>query len=56
MNSGLKVEAVIIDADFAIKIGRIDKFRLIEQVLPLLADLIFIHRHVYENEILILTR
>ncbi|GFZ88606.1 hypothetical protein GCM10010978_30190 [Compostibacillus humi] len=43
----------ILDADFAIKLGRIKKYKVIEEILPLYIQKIFIHEYVYSNEILI---
>ena len=41
------------DADFAIKIGRFENQKIIEDVIPLLVKKVYIHKHVYDNEILI---
>ncbi len=41
----------IIDADIAIKLGRFEKVKVIEEYTPRLAGVLYIHRHVYEKEI-----
>lgn len=46
----MKLQKVILDADFCIKIGRSSKYRFLEKLLPNLADEIFLHETVY-NEI-----
>lgn len=42
----------ILDADFAIKLGRIKKYKVIEELLPLYVQKLLIHEYVYSNEIL----
>jgi len=38
---------IIIDADLCIKIGKIEKFNLLIDILPLLAQSIYMHSHAY---------
>lgn len=40
------------DADFAIKLGRIRKYKVIEELLPIYVETLLIHEYVYSNEIL----
>ncbi|MDR7000090.1 hypothetical protein [Neobacillus niacini] len=42
----------ILDADFAIKLGRIEKYKVIEKLLPVYIEKLLIHEYVYYNEIL----
>lgn len=49
----LKIDKAIIDADFALKLGRLQKYRILEVYLPECIELLYIHEHVYMNEILI---
>lgn len=49
----MKVAKIIIDADICIKIGWIKNIPLIEMLIPAIAEKAYIHRYVYENEILI---
>lgn len=42
----------ILDADFAIKLGRIKKYKIIEDLLPNYVGKLLIHEYVYENEVL----
>lgn len=46
------LDKVILDADFCIKLGRFEKLPILYDVLPLVARKIYIHKYVYENEIL----
>ncbi len=48
-----KVNKAIIDADFALKLGQLEKYRILETYLPECVELLYIHEHVYNNEILI---
>jgi hypothetical protein len=45
-----KVKAALIDADFAIKIGRFQNQKIIEDIVPLLVKSLYIHKHAYDNE------
>lgn len=42
----------ILDADFAIKVGRIKKYNILENILPNYIGKLLIHEYVYENEVL----
>ena len=44
--------AAILDADFAIKLGRLKKYKIIEDILPVYVEKLLIHEYVYENEVL----
>ena len=46
-------EEIIVDADFCIKLGKIEKYPLLQEVLILLAKKIYIHSYVLNEEILI---
>lgn len=48
----MKVGKIIIDADICIKIGWIQNILLIEKIIPTLAEKAYMHRYVYEDEIL----
>lgn len=45
-------EEAMLDADFALKLEKIQRFNAIEKYIPLLVKKLYIHRYVYENEIL----
>ncbi|WP_128658931.1 hypothetical protein [Paenibacillus sp. 598K] len=45
-------EEAILDTDFALKLEKVQKFNAIEKYIPLLVKKLYIHRYVYENEIL----
>ncbi|OXS56542.1 hypothetical protein B1A99_19630 [Cohnella sp. CIP 111063] len=45
-------EEAILDTDFALKLEKVKKFNAIEKYIPLLVKKLYIHRYVYENEIL----
>lgn len=45
----MKNEAIIVDADFCIKLGRIEKQPYLKNVLTALADKIYIHQIVYDE-------
>jgi hypothetical protein len=47
-----KIDKVIIDADFTLKLGKLNKYKIIEDYLPEYAEQIYIHEHIYRNEIL----
>jgi hypothetical protein len=47
-----KADKAIIDADFALKLGQLEKYRILEVYLPECVELLYIHEHVYNNEIL----
>ena len=48
----MKLEKLIIDADMCIKIGWIQNIPLIELIITAITDKAYIHRYVYEDEIL----
>ena len=43
------IETAILDADFVIKAGSARIVRVTEDIIPQFAKLIYIHRHVYNN-------
>ncbi|WP_337051072.1 hypothetical protein [Priestia megaterium] len=43
----------ILDADFALKMEKVKKINAIEEYIPQLVGHLYIHRYVYENEILV---
>ncbi|MBQ3510628.1 MAG: hypothetical protein IJA90_11510 [Peptococcaceae bacterium] len=45
----MKNEAIIVDADFCIKLGRIEKQPYLKNVLTALADKIYVHQIVYDE-------
>lgn len=47
-----KCSAAIIDADFAIKVGKTEVINVIGDLLPQFCQKLYVHRHVFENEIL----
>lgn len=47
------LKKVILDADFCIKVGRFEGLLLLQEVIPVIAQKAYIHRYVYEDEILI---
>ena len=49
----IKIDKAVIDADFALKLGQLEKYKLLEDYLPECVNLIYIHEHVYNNEILV---
>lgn len=42
-------EKAILDADFAIKLEKVQKFKAIEKYIPQLVNKLYIHRYVYNN-------
>ncbi|GAA3328669.1 hypothetical protein GCM10020331_073580 [Ectobacillus funiculus] len=42
----------ILDADFAIKLGRLKKYKVIEEILPQYVGTLLIHEYVYHHEVL----
>lgn len=44
--------AAIIDADFAIKVGKTEIINVIGDLLPQFCQKLYVHRHVFDNEIL----
>ena len=47
-----KYNAAILDADFAIKVGKTEVINVIGDLLPKFCGKLYVHRHVFENEIL----
>lgn len=45
----MKLEGIIVDADFCIKVGASPKYRYLEKVLMELADKVYIHKTVYDE-------
>ena len=45
----MKLERIIVDADFCIKIGASPKYRYLERILPELAEKVYIHKKVYDE-------
>lgn len=45
-------EEAMLDTDFALKLEKVQKFNAIEKYIPQLVKRLYIHRYVYENEIL----
>ena len=43
------IPKIIIDADLCIKLGASDKYRFLYELLPLLADVIYMHKVAYEE-------
>lgn len=48
----MKYSRVILDADICIKIGSYEKHKFLEMLLPNIAEVVYMHRYVYENEVL----
>lgn len=48
----MKFEEVIIDADICIKLGRIEKIPILKNIVMNLAQKAYIHKYVYEDEVL----
>lgn len=46
-------EEAMLDTDFALKLEKVQRFNAIEQYIPQLINNLYIHRYVYDNEILI---
>jgi len=42
----LKCKIALLDADFAIKLGRVESQNIIEDIIPEFVELLYIHRHV----------
>ncbi|WP_133581674.1 hypothetical protein [Aureibacillus halotolerans] len=52
MNEWIWKEAML-DTDFALKLGEVNKFTALEAYIPKMIQKLYIHRYVYENEILV---
>ncbi len=48
----LKAEMAIIDTSFALDLGELEKYRILEEYIPRFIGMLYVHRYVYENEIL----
>lgn len=48
----VRYQAAILDADFAIKVGTTEVINVIGDLLPQFCEKLYVHRHVFENEIL----
>ena len=48
----MKIDEIIVDADFCIKVGASAKYRYLERVLPALADKVYIHKTAYDEVII----
>lgn len=48
----MKFEAAIIDASFALDIGELEKSQIIEEFIPRFIGTLYVHKYVYDNEIL----
>lgn len=48
----MKLKTIIIDADFCIKVGGSPKYPYLEKVLAEVAEKVYVHKYVYEEEIL----
>lgn len=47
-----RIDKAAIDADFTLKLGKLNKYKIIEDYLPKYVELLYIHEHIYLNEIL----
>ncbi len=45
------LQRMIVDADICIKMGGSEKYHFLEQIIPLLADEVYMHRHAF-NEVM----
>ncbi|MCB2300260.1 hypothetical protein [Clostridium tagluense] len=48
----MKYEKLILDTDICIKIGNYEKVKFIEMIIPKIAEKAYMHRYVYEDELL----
>ncbi len=48
----LKAEVAIIDTSFALDLGELEKSRILEEYIPRFIGVLYIHKYVYQNEIL----
>ena len=46
-------DKAILDADFCIRLGRFEKLNFLETIIPIIAKEVYIHKYVYEDEILV---
>lgn len=47
-----RYQAAVLDADFAIKVGMVENINIIGELLPQFSERLYVHRHVFDNEIL----
>ncbi len=50
----MRLDKVLLDADICFKLGRFEKSKFIERIIPHVAHRVFIHEYVYEQELLTL--
>lgn len=48
----IKWEKALLDADFSFKLGQLTNMNVIEDYIGELVGIIYMHRHIYEREIL----
>lgn len=48
----MKYEKVILDTDICIKIGNYEKVKFLEILIPKIVKKAYMHKYVYENELL----
>lgn len=48
----MKYDRIILDADICIKIGNFEKVKFLELLIPKIANKTYMHKYVYENEVL----
>lgn len=48
----MKYGKIILDTDICIKIGNYDKVKFLEMIIPKIAEKAYMHRYIYENELL----
>ena len=48
----MKYKQIILDADICIKIGNYEKVKFLEMLVPVIAEKAYMHKYVYENEVL----
>ncbi|MEL7598304.1 MAG: hypothetical protein AAGU01_08900 [Clostridiaceae bacterium] len=48
----MKYEKIILDTDICIKIGNYEKVKFIEMIIPIIAEKAYMHKYVYEDELL----
>ena len=49
----MKYDKIILDTDICIKIGNYEKVKFLELIIPQIAEKAYMHRYVYENELLV---
>ena len=45
----MRLNKIIIDADFCIKVGASPKYRYLEKMLPVLAEKVYVHKITYDE-------